>query len=498
MASDEEEKQHSDHLPEVVSDDVHNEKAQVGRGYSTDFVPPTPEEEAKLIRKLDLRLLPLVFLLYTLSVLDRSNLGNAKLAGMKKDIDLSGNRYNFLGTLFYIAYILFQWTLIGWKHFKPHNFCAVVVLFWGFVASVQAAAFNYKGLLVCRFFLGIAEAMYGPGVPLYLSFFYPREKIGFRHGVFISGAAMANVYGSVLAYGIAQIKGALAPWRILFLIEGLPTCAVALLAWWFLPDSIREAPFLSEREKAVALHFTARNQRVDVGKEHGVRFSEMFEAFKDPKSFLPAIMYFSCNVSFSSLPLFVPTIISEMGSFTTVASEGLSGPPYALCFFVILIFCWLSDRYKMRGPFVFASGLIAAVGFIINATVTSSGPRYFSIFLSVQIFAAVALLLAWTANLHATESQRSGGYTILATIGQCGPLLGTNVFPESEKPYYRKGMWISAAFCLLVAGTAVVLSLWLIHENKQMDKEGVPEVEEFEDTSVQRASGKRERHRHVW
>lgn len=80
------------------------------------------------------------------------------------------------------------------------------------------------------------------------------------------------------------------------------------------------------------------------------------------------------------------------------------------------------------------------------------------------------MLLAWTANIHATESKKAGGYTILATIGQCGPLLGTNVFPEDEKPYYRKGMWISAAFCLFVAVLSCVLSLWLIYENKKLDK----------------------------
>lgn len=132
-------------------------------------LPPTKEEERHVRRKLDRRLLPLVFILYSLAVLDRSNLGNAKLAGMSEDIDISGNRYNLLGTIFYIAYILSQWTLIGWKQFKPHRWCAAVTLFWGFVATIQATAFNWQGLMVCRFFLGVAEAMFGPGVPLYLT-----------------------------------------------------------------------------------------------------------------------------------------------------------------------------------------------------------------------------------------------------------------------------------------------------------------------------------------
>jgi len=206
----------------------------------------------------------------------------------------------------------------------------------------------------------------------------------------------------------------------------------------------------------------------------------------------------SSNVSFASLPLFVPTIISEMGSFTKAQSQGLSAPPYLLCFFVIITLCFLSDHFKMRGPFCALAATIGAIGFIIQGSCSSTGVRYFAIFLSVQIFASVALLLAWTANIHATESKRAGGYTVLATIGQCGPLLGTNVFPASEKPYYRKGMWISAAFCLLVAVLSGVLSCWLIYENRQMEKEGVPEVEEFEDTSVNAESGTHFKHRYIW
>ncbi|KAK3679273.1 hypothetical protein LTR78_000834 [Recurvomyces mirabilis] len=462
------------------------------------FEHPTPDEEAKVIRKLDRRLLPLVFVLYSLAVLDRSNLGNARLAGLQKDIDIAGERYAWLGTIFYISYILFQWTQMGWKQFKPHIWCASVVLLWGFVATIQAAAKSWGGLMTCRFFLAIAEAAFGPGVPLYLSFFYPRDKVGFRHGVFISGAAMANAYGGVLAYGITQIKGSLAPWKILFLIEGLPTCCFAVIVWFFLPDGILQARFLNEREKQVALHFVARNQRIDVGKEQGLRFKEVLEGIRDPKSWIPGMMYFGCNVSYASLPLFVPTIISYLGKWDKAQSNGLSAPPYLLCFFYIIGVCFLSDRLKMRGPFVALSGIIGAIGFLILATATKTGVRYFAIFMAVQIFAAVALLLAWTANIHATESKRAGGYAVLATLGQCGPLLGTNVFPDSEKPFFRKGMWISAAFCLLVAVLACCLSLWLIHENKKMAKEGMPEVEEFEDTSVARESGRHEKHRYIW
>ena len=190
-------------------------------------------------------------------------------------------------------------------------------------------------------------------------------------------------------------------------------------------------------------------------------------------------MYFSCNVSFAALPLFLPTIISEIGTFTTIQSNGLSAPPYLLCFFTIIGLTFLSDKLRMRGPFCGGAALVAAIGFILQATVEDGAVRYSATFLSVNIFCSVALLLAWTANLHGTESKRAGGYAILSTIGQCGPLLGTNLFPDSEKPYYRKGMWISAAFCLLVTVLSLVLSICCIAMNRKLEKaEGIPKQRE--------------------
>jgi MFS family permease len=180
--------------------------------------------------------------------------------------------------------ILFQWTTIGWKHFKAHKWTTAVVFFWGFVATIQATCTSWGGLMACRFFLGIAEAMFGPGVPLYLSYFYPRDKVGFRHGIFLSGAAMANAYGGALAYGLSQIRGSIPPWKILFIIEGVPTCLLALVAWYYIPDSIATAKFLNEREKEVATQFVARNQVLDTGKQEGVRLRQLFEAFREPKS----------------------------------------------------------------------------------------------------------------------------------------------------------------------------------------------------------------------
>jgi len=181
-------------------------------------------------------------------------------------------------------------------------------------------------------------------------------------------------------------------------------------------------------------------------------------------------MYFGCNVCFASLPLFVPTIISEMGSFTTIQSNGLSAPPYVLCFLVINATAFISDRLRMRGIFVAGPALLAAVGYIILGTTKGTAPRYFGLFLAVLIFVSVAMILTWVGNTHATDSKRAVALAILATGGQCGPVLGTNIFPKSDAPYYRKGMWISCGACLLVVITSCMQMAVLHRANVKRDR----------------------------
>lgn len=100
-----------------------------------------------------------------------------------------------------LADILSMWTVAGWKAFPAHIWCAGVVFAWSSLSSLQASVQDFSGLAAIRFFLGVFEAMYA-GVPVYLSFFYPRDKIGFRQGIFISGSALANAYGGALGYAV--------------------------------------------------------------------------------------------------------------------------------------------------------------------------------------------------------------------------------------------------------------------------------------------------------
>lgn len=236
--------------------------------------------EKALLWKLDSRLIPLLFTLYLMSYMDRSNVGNAKIAGMSKalNFDAKGNDYAWLLTIFYIGYIVFEWFALMWKVIPPHIWAAIMVLGFGGIAALQAVTTSWSGMMALRFLLGSFEAGFGPGVPYYLSFFYLREEIGLRIGLFLSAGPLATCFAGALAYGITSGHVSIANWRLLFLVEGLPSIALAAIAFFYLPDSTSKAKFLSLDDKEVA---EARAVRQVGGDVSGATNRVGFVVWKD-------------------------------------------------------------------------------------------------------------------------------------------------------------------------------------------------------------------------
>ena len=168
------------------------------------FTLPTPEEEAAVLKKLDRHLVLFLALLYMLSFLDRSNIGNAKIAGLTDDLRLDSSEYEWVLTAFYITYILFEWMTLLYRIIPPHIYISICVAGWGLVASLQSFATSFAALLILRALLGVSEAAFGPGVPFYLSFFFNREELAFRTGLFISAAPLATSFASSLAWLILK------------------------------------------------------------------------------------------------------------------------------------------------------------------------------------------------------------------------------------------------------------------------------------------------------
>merc|ERR1712072_1214497 len=216
----------------------------------------SPEERAaidrKLMRKVDLWLIPWLCLLYLLSFLDRSNIGNARLAGMEEDLDMGGHDYNNALTIFFISYALAEpITNVLLKRLTPRVFFTSIILLWGLIMTLMGLVTNYAGLLACRWFLGLAEAGLFPGVNYYLSCWYKRSELGMRAAVFFSAAALAGSFGGLLAAAIAQMEGVggKAGWAWIFIIEGLATMFVGCFCWWMVFDWPATARFLTEEDR---------------------------------------------------------------------------------------------------------------------------------------------------------------------------------------------------------------------------------------------------------
>jgi sugar phosphate permease len=247
------------------------------------------ELEKRVLRKIDTHVPPLVTFLFLLSFLDRSNIGNARIAGMAEDLDLSSDRYEWLLTIFYISYIVFQFQGFMWKVLRPSTWATIITLAWGIVATCQAAVQSWGGEMALRFLLGAAEAGFGPSIPYLLSFFYLRHELGFRSGIFLAAAPFANMFAGALAYGITSGHPGIAKWRLLFLVEGIPTLVAAPLAWFFLPDSPTSARFLNEEEKEVARARVLRQHGRQDKRDRKVSFKEIGETLLDAKAWFTAV-----------------------------------------------------------------------------------------------------------------------------------------------------------------------------------------------------------------
>ncbi|KAL4807703.1 major facilitator superfamily domain-containing protein [Aspergillus unguis] len=472
-----------DHFSEYEAD-VFNYDDEARPKFSRPRVPKyTPVEEQQVVKRFDRRLVPFLALLYLLSFLDRSNIGNAKIAGLTEDLHLSSSQYEWLLTAFYITYILFEWMTLLYRVFPAHVYISLCVAGWGLIASFQSLANSFGSMVFLRALLGISEAAFGPGVPFYLSLFYKREELAFRNGLFISAAPLASSFASSLAWVIVKSssEGPIAPWRALFLVEGFPSVIVAVFAWFMIPDSPGTANFLEPRQRMVAqmrMGDAGRSEYRVPGHRKRFNWSEVRKTLADPTAYITALMFFCCNVAFSSMPVFLPTIIQDMG-YSSTSSQALSAPPYLFAFITVLLTSYMSDKTRTRSPYLIAHSLISCLSYLtiaVTGLFHSYLPENFHILIrylavypaTAGFFSAITLIITWSMDNRVDKEGKGASVAILNVVGQCGPLLGTRLYPAESGPWYISGMSVCAGFMSLVTVLAILLRVLFQRENMRI------------------------------
>ncbi|THC97914.1 hypothetical protein EYZ11_002612 [Aspergillus tanneri] len=401
--------------------------------------------EKALLRKLDLRLLPPLTVLYLLSFLDRSNVGNARLEGLTTDINMTGNQYLTGLTLYFIGYVLFEIPCnIVLKKTTPRIWLPTLTLIWGIVATLLGVVQNYAGYLTSRtgpsetLALGIAESGLFPGVVFYLSMWYKRNERHYRVALFFSAASLAGAFGGILAW--VRRHG-----------EGLVTVVTSVIAYIWVYNYPSTAEFLSKKEREY-IQFRLKNDN-DSMRDEKFTWSAVADAFKDHK----------------------PTIIKELG-YTAAEAQLLSVPPYAVAFIFTVTVAIFSERTQIRAPFIMGSSSLACIGYILLLTDHRPGISYLgTIFAAAGIYPAVAIVLSWPANNVSGQTKRAIANAMQISIGNLGAVLGTQLYRTEMSPRYYVGHGFSLGY--LLANILVVGILWKVLKWENAEKAQVRERE---------------------
>ncbi|KAJ7917718.1 major facilitator superfamily domain-containing protein [Mycena leptocephala] len=446
-----------------------------------DHRAETYKAERHLLFKLDIIILPLAVLLYLSAYLDRGNLGNARLQGLQATV-LRGSDTNYSVALscFFITYILLSvpGTLLA-KAILPSTSIAIGALIWSIAATCQAAAFTPGALFVCRLFVGVGEALFGQAMALYFTYWYLPDELSKRIGLFISAGSVAGAFGGLISYGVSSLKHpSIVQWRILFLIEGVPSFVLAVVVFLCLPSRPQTSRYLNEEERTLAL---TRLNRKNLGEGHtGVDWRAVHRGLTDWKTYVVAVAYSCMNLGLGSVGGFLPTIIKGLG-YSNADAQLYTVPPYVVSLVFMLLIATYSDRYQTRGVPVAGVFCIAIVGWAIlfsvspvHASHSALHARYFGCICVVTAgYANIPLIMSWQSGNTGSQSQRAVSLGMLNAIGQCLSVLAAFLFPTPEGPRFVKGCATNLAFAVLGLIISVGMTVYYRVENKRRDeKEG--------------------------
>ncbi|KAL4922604.1 major facilitator superfamily domain-containing protein [Aspergillus aurantiobrunneus] len=441
-------------------------------GHSTIL---TRENNKRVLRRIDLRLLPILLGIYFLQQLDKSTLSYGSVFGLIEDANLKGQEYSWLGSSIYLVQLVAQ-PAIAYVLVKIRlgKFLAVMVFFWGISLACMTPARTFGGLLACRIFLGIFEAGIPPAFIAITQMWYRRREQPMRLSSWYAMNGVVNMFGSLIAFGLGHIKSNLAPYQIIFLFFGLLTVAFAFVVLFFLPDSPMQSKFLKEEDKLLAIERLRMNQQ---GIEtHEWKWAHVKEAFLDVKSFFWFALMFSISIPSGGITTFGPLIIESFG-FDQLKTMLFNMPFGAIQLIATLGGAWLATRYKTKGGVVALLCLPAIAGCVMLLVIprgdSHKGPLLAGYYI-ISVYPAITpMIYSWAAGNTAGETKKKVINGILL-VGQCaGNVVGPNLYTTEEAPGYRRGLLSNLAmFCVLVLLCALNLA-YIVYLNKQHEKRRV-------------------------
>ena len=311
-------------------------------------------DAAALGRQRWARLLPVVFITYSLAYLDRSNYSIAVAGGMKEELNLTGGISALIGALFFLGYFLFQIpAAIYAEQRSVRRLIFWCLLAWGVLASAQGVLSSTTWLLVVRFLLGVVEAAILPAMVIFLAHWFTKRERGQANTVLILGNPVTVLWLTAVSGYLVEATS----WRWMFVVEGAPAIIWAFVFRAIAADRPRDAAWLNPQEREGVEAALAEEQKALTPVNH------FMDALRSRNVVLLSIQYLLWSVGVYGFVFWLPTIV-KAGSGQGIGLTGLiSAMPYALAVILMILNSRASDKAGRRGVFVWPWLALAAVAF---------------------------------------------------------------------------------------------------------------------------------------
>ncbi|KAB8217704.1 major facilitator superfamily domain-containing protein [Aspergillus novoparasiticus] len=447
----------------------------------------SPREQRKILHKIDRRLVTGLGLLMCVSLVDRTNLGNAMIAGMEEELRLYiGSRYSITLLTFFIPYVLFQFPLITViRKIGPKIFLSGITFSWGIVMMGFGFIHNWTVLVGLRIVLGFLEAGLFPGSVYLLSMWYTRYDLHKRYSSFYLISVIGGAFSGILSYGFVHMNGLgnLSAWRWIFVMEGILTCLVGVVGFFLIVNFPNENnlswKFLSKEETAFVVRRLNRDRRDS--SEAPFNLKEFLKPALDLKIWGFALIFFSATVVSYAITFFLPLILRSELKFPQAASQVLTTPPYFFAGIFMYVQGWIGDKYHIRAPLIIYNCVQCIVGLAILGWVQNPGVQYFGIFLVTSASnATIPAALTYQANNIRGQWKRAFCSASIVSFGGTGGVAGSLVFRSQDSPRYLPGLYACIACNLLSIVVVCILSLYFYISNRRAARgklviEGLPE-----------------------
>ncbi|THV47364.1 hypothetical protein BGAL_0315g00040 [Botrytis galanthina] len=430
-----------------------------------------PVEERKLIKKIDMVILPCLAVCYMFYYIDKTTLSYAAIFGIKDDLHLKGTKYSWLSSIFYFGWLAWAFpTNYLMQKFPVAKYLAFNIFMWGALLMCQAAARNFTELAVLRALSGAAEGCSDSSFMIITSMWYTRREQPIRIGLWYSANGVGIALGGLIGYGIGNIRGSLASWKYEFLIVGACCCIWGIVLWFFLPDSPVTARVLSIDEKRMAVERLRENQ---TGVENKTfKWKQVKEWAGDYKTYLFFLIGLVANIPNGGISNFGTLIIKGFG-YSTLITTIMQIPYGILIAFSILLCVFLNDRLPPNNRcimiLIFLLPNITGAFGLQFLPQTHQVPRLIMYYLTGPYNASFVLLLSvLSANTAGHTKKILTNATLF--VGLCvGNISGPFFYKSSQAPKYQLGIWSMIVAHLAEAVLIIILRFLLKRENEKRD-----------------------------